>query len=121
MTALEIELMVAGLPDIDVDDMIAYLEGPLMTDPQFSDMRGWFEAVLRDMDVEQVQPRAFRAHVVPSLTLSLTPNPQSNPPQSSPSHTHARARTKQRAKVLSYTTGSGRLPAAGFRDLQRPL
>ena len=68
--------MVAGLPDIDVNDMIEHTEGNLMTDPQFSDLRTWFEAVLHGLDVEQ------------------------------------------RAKVLSYASGSGRLPAAGFRDLQ---
>ena len=83
LTALDLELICAGLPGIDVDDWrthtVWHAQGVKLGEFEYVPLRDAFFGVLGRMDVEQ------------------------------------------RAKVLSFTCGSGRLPAAGFRALKPPF
>ena len=85
ITALDLELIIAGLPGIDVGDWREHTrfvaDGALLNTltGEYAELREMFFAVLGRMDVEE------------------------------------------RAKVLSFACGSGRLPAAGFKGLSPPF
>jgi E3 ubiquitin-protein ligase HUWE1 len=83
LTALDLELICAGLPGIDVDDWRAntfwHSAGTRLGEYEYLALRDAFFSVLGRLDVEQ------------------------------------------RAKVLSFACGSGRLPAAGFKALTPPF
>ena len=85
ITALDLELIIAGLPGIDVGDWREHTrfvaDGALLNalTGEYAELRAMLFAVLGRMDVEE------------------------------------------RAKVLSFACGSGRLPAAGFKGLSPPF
>ena len=87
LTALDLELICAGLPGIDMDDWEAHThwirQGPdgmaELPIHEYAQLRHMFFCALRAMDLDE------------------------------------------RARVLSFATGSGRLPAAGFRALKPPF
>ena len=74
VSALDLELIVSGLPDIDVEDWKKHTNGNINS-IENKELKDWFWELVTDMDVEQ------------------------------------------RAKLLSYSCGSSRLPARGFCDL----
>ena len=73
ISALDLELIVTGMPDLDVYEWKKYTGGTINQHPILLD---WFFDVVNEMDVEH------------------------------------------RAKLLSYTCGSSRLPASGFQGLK---
>eukprot|EP00040_Diaphanoeca_grandis_P028157 m.161767 g.161767 ORF g.161767 m.161767 type:complete len:799 (-) comp31253_c3_seq1:1230-3626(-) len=79
INATDLELLVAGLPQIDVDDWRTHCAGVLMTDDTYADLREWFWEIIGSYTYEQ------------------------------------------RARLLSFTTGSGRLPITGFTELDPPF
>ena len=79
LSAIELELIVAGLPGIDVDDWrqhTAWRVAGHMAASANQKLREWFWAAVKEMEVDQ------------------------------------------RARLLSFACGSGRLPAAGFKALR---
>jgi hypothetical protein len=53
LTALDLELLVTGMPDIDVTDWRQHCRGGLTTEPQHEALREWWWEVLADMDLER--------------------------------------------------------------------
>ena len=79
LRAIDLELLVCGLPSLDLDEWRGLTTGELMSDPKHEQLRGWVWEVVAGMGEEE------------------------------------------RGKLFSFTCGSSRLPAEGFKSLRPPF
>lgn len=126
LRALDLELMVAGLPGIDIVDWRAHTEGDLMTQEKHKDLREWFWQYVDAMSMESRAkllsfacgstrvPAGGFSNLNPQFNVAVEGDPSRLPSAHTcinqlvlPPYTERQQLEKMLDKALEYNTGFG--------------